>query len=919
LIYLLLASLLLAQDGDPTANRKPDESKAMLISTSNLGNVRYVMPSDNWRQSGFSTTGCSPACTVTLPAGISGIDVSNRSMYYVRIVEGKKSEIQLVTGGTYTAARGGTIQFTPKAIYTQALIGSASSGIQEAINEACGPPGSVYAANANAHIILPPTGAASGALPVYGTIFAHCSHSLIDGSGTLLSCSTRDRCMFMGDRLSSNHYGGLTVRGIAFTSTVAADGCQIASTQRMSNVVIITTASTCSTIRTGDTVNINFTDSLTYWGNHGPVTVSGTTITYPQTGADIAQASTPGTIAIENAAIEDNAMPGNIEDIKSSYVGGNAKFNQFIVEDDDEAATIRNLDADGSQSLTCDANHCGSYVYAVNSGAPVIWVDKANISPQCGGNGITALANNTTKITDSVIQGWAMWAENTQTLLGGYGGTTSENVYMEEGSGPCYHPYNPRDSGTVFSAAGIMWQGGPALNIQGGEQPGGHLPLFANTGTTQYNYYVIANDETTRVHSFPLFAGYALTNGSGTISGQFPRVPPQHAGDTVTYDILRMVPSATAAANKPDFPVKGLCSGGSMAVCGSIITKQAQCSGLVCRFTDTASASTASYTIPNTTWSVQLPFWPATILVNGNGGWGGPSPILADVEMNDVVDAANGLAYPRVYVRQCNYSDATSLGSDLAGVSGGAWKNCTSFGTNGTGTYGATVIENNGLAGVQGRLNFINTSPYGFFGVNAGHIITLVNSIPTSTLATAGFRPPASVNDTWIGLDVGGAYASAGLAFGAPISISNYIGTKGDNSSYLERLTATAKTFTVPVTTNRQIISRLPDGAPPFDVLSQTRVPNLTTGGNPVLKSCGTSTTCANRVLLNGTVVIGSVALNSGTATVTDLPFSNTSFICTTSDTTTETNRSKMVEASSTSAVVTGSGGDKIAYICGGN
>jgi len=46
-------------------------------------------------------------------------------------------------------------------------------------------------------------------------------------------------------------------------------------------------------------------------------------------------------------------------------------FNQFIVEDDDEAATIRGLDADGTQGITCTANHCGSYVYAANWGAPV--------------------------------------------------------------------------------------------------------------------------------------------------------------------------------------------------------------------------------------------------------------------------------------------------------------------------------------------------------------------------------------------------------------------------------------------------------------------------------------------------------------------------------------------------------------------
>ena len=73
--------------------------------------------------------------------------------------------------------------------------------------------------------------------------------------------------MFLGDQVNSNHYGGITVRGINFTSTVHADGCLILNTQRQTNVVTITTVSACSTIQTGDRVNINFTDNPTYWGN----------------------------------------------------------------------------------------------------------------------------------------------------------------------------------------------------------------------------------------------------------------------------------------------------------------------------------------------------------------------------------------------------------------------------------------------------------------------------------------------------------------------------------------------------------------------------------------------------------------------------------------------------------------------------
>jgi len=562
-------------------------------------------------------------------------------------------------------------------------------------------------------------------------------------------------------------------------------------------VVTITTASACSTIQSGDTVNINFTDNTAYWGNHGPVTVTGTSITYAQAAANLAPVSSPGTIAIENAAIEDNVMPGTIEDIKSSS-GGGGNFNQFIVEDDDEAATIRGLDADGSQQLTCDANHCGSYVYAANGGAPVIWLDKANISPQCGGNGVTVYNNNTVRITDSVIQGFGMWAENTQTLLGNYGGTDTTNVYMEEGAGPCPHPYNP-GSGSVFSAAGIIWGDGSSLNIHGGQQPAAHLPQFTCTGTcsgnTLYTYYVVVHDTTAGVSSFPLLAGYANTSGAGTISGQFPHVPGENPGDVVTYDVVRMSPTQGVPSSSTDFPSKGLCNGGSATACGSIVLAQAQCPGLVCSFTDTASANTSSYTTPASTWSVQLPFWPAALLIDGDNAFGSSSPVLADLEMSDVVDAANGVQYPRVMVQQCSFSDQE-------GTVGGAWKSCREFGTNAAG-YGASILYNTGVPAAQGRLNFMNGGAFnGSATINAGHIITLVNSIPLTTLATYGFRPPASPNDTYIGLDAGGLDTAAQLAFGAPVAISNYIGNTGDNSSYKERLTAAAKTFNVPVNIN---------------------------------------------------------------------------------------------------------------------
>src|SRR5258707_11237766 len=51
------------------------------------------------------------------------------------------------------------------------------------------------------------TGVQTCALPILEfrfLQFAHCSRALIEGNGTLLSCSTRDRCMVLGDLTNSN-------------------------------------------------------------------------------------------------------------------------------------------------------------------------------------------------------------------------------------------------------------------------------------------------------------------------------------------------------------------------------------------------------------------------------------------------------------------------------------------------------------------------------------------------------------------------------------------------------------------------------------------------------------------------------------------------------------------------------------------
>ncbi len=107
----------------------------------------------------------------------------------------------------------------------------------------------------------------------------------------------------------------------------------------------------------------------------------------------------------------------------------------------------------------------------------------------------------------------------------------------------------------------------------------------------------------------------------------------------------------------------------------------------------------------------------------------------------------------------------------------------TCLATNGNGNYQARLGQSDGLGGngppitpAKGRLIFEERADGDVF-TNPFHIITLNDSNIFKTLATSGYRPIADANDAYIGQDASnGAPSSVGISFGAPTSLSNYIG-----------------------------------------------------------------------------------------------------------------------------------------------
>ncbi len=121
-------------------------------------------------------------------------------------------------------------------------------------------------------------------------------------------------------------------------------------------------------------------------------------------------------------------------------------------------------------------------------------------------------------------------------------------------------------------------------------------------------------------------------------------------------------------------------------------------------------------------------------------------------------------------------------------------------------------------------------------GTGPGHIITLSDSNFQKTIASGNNRPTNDPEDAFIGYDQGdGNPANVGISVGAPKSISNYIGNAGDGNSWKERLTATQKSFAVPVIIESGSTLTVGSGSP----LSQMKIYSAkVTGASVPAQSC---------------------------------------------------------------------------------
>ena len=856
--------------------------------------ITYVTTALNWSQTISSPLTGGAQATVTLAPCPVGIDTTSGAGYDVLISGGGNSEAVSVMAGAgscTSGAQSGTIKFTPFFSYAAGYtIGSASSGIQETLNAACGTDATSWK-NGQCNVTIPANGPGypDHALNTYniaGTIHLHSNQSVINGYGVSLNCTGRGACLQVGDLAQSNNYTNNAVLGLSFrspanlSSSPAFAGVAITQTQRLSQVATITTA-TPHGFRFGDMVTILFTDNNAYWGDAVVTAVpSSTTFQYAHTGGDIAAQVTPGAVALAYVAILDNAVNTNLTDISYDKVGENGAFNNFFDFWDDENATIEHFN-NNAISLNNSANWTGSFVFAAgNQGAshqiaPVITLRDSSITANYS-NGLTVYNSNGIYVENTVLQATGPWQVYSSNSTGNYQGAYLKNIYSE--SGPQMNPLSPAHSpfpgtGVAGLIAGAS-SGAAVFAVAGSGGPQGWFAT-GGSGSVSYSYFVVAKDTTAGTQTSPMQVLNYSSTGSDAIAVRWPRIA--NGTDVIKYDLIRM---ATPAGVGGTYPYAGGCGGGSTAACGSIATNLAQCSGLVCSYTDNGATVSANYSILQGNYAGNLTFWPGSIVTENKS-------VSVDVEASNVVGV--GLAgNPAQVANQCTFWGATSPGG---------YTDCHGSVTspnNAVPNQTATLMTDGASAGrgmslSKGRLNF-STSPSA--SLQPHHIITLVDSQPGLTRSTWGYRPAASATDTWIGTDVasGGVGPNQGqLAFGSPISITNYIAATGDgvHANWLERLTATLKEVNVPVKFDQSVtVSSLADGClnVASGVIGSTGAPCGSGGGGGAVSSVfgrtGAVVAAAGDYTVaqvTGAAADASVVHNAGTETIGGAKtFSNT-------------------------------------------
>lgn len=485
----------------------------------------------------------------------------------------------------------------------------------------------------------------------------------------------------------------------------------------------------------------------------------------------------PGVSGGKYIAVEDNANQTTIANLSTAKSPvANGSFGSLIQVDNDQAATIVGLATYLSPWSRCDLSFCSTAVIGPGKGnSGVLWIKNSTLSLGCAANGIDNQDANTLHLSDVVLEAYPQFGIRSRTTYGNVPAALMTNVYEEVGN--CV---NLRGTGT----AGAIMENGNATGT-GVTGPVGKLPLFDNSGPMQLNYAIVVHSST--MGTSPVYAaGYALSNGASPF-----KVLWEQIGNSgiVTYDLLQ----TTGGSASAPFGT------GAFAVATGI--PASECANQICSFVVDPLLTPSQYTVvTDTPYWVSLKMWPGNLILTTasdyeNTGGGTPTFYFTDLlTIGGIVNSAGAIA-PSVFAQVCGSQSAKSSSVWIQCLGGDAVSNDNPAIT-------ATILQlfgnGGGEEGLKGRL-ILEGDPSR--ALAATHAFTVLDSNPAKTMAVPTNRPTWDATDTYIGFDQPTAVTApyAQLSLGSPVSISNYIGNDGDNVSWGERLTKTAKVFQVPV------------------------------------------------------------------------------------------------------------------------
>ncbi len=493
----------------------------------------------------------------------------------------------------------------------------------------------------------------------------------------------------------------------------------------------------------------------------------------------------PMMVAGTKPFIEVNGQQTRIFNVSTRWPPQGGSFGSYVQVDDDQAFLLDGLEtALGGSALTCNPTYCGAFISApgpFNHWSAVGWLKNLNISLQCAGKGVEWLSGNSLKISDSVIQGWSVFGVRVSNQRGGYSGLIVDNVYFEASPACKQHsPYGNVGSAAIIAEGAQVKISGLTANSATGVYPN----WGADKGPHDWLYWVVPVS-TQFGDGVPLPGGYARTDGSSKITGIFPKIPGASG-----YKIL-----------KRDWDGGSLPQPYPQGTGNFLLTtvQQSSCAALTCSFTDNGGSlskySNAGESATSHVYMPRLDFWPGAIVLSPGEDVSSERYMIPNLMLQ-----ADVLKVGAIVTTQPAWAiagEATTIVGSPSSPPAAA--NIEALHTNGLGPFpGATIMTASNVpqqspTGHKGRLNF------GYRGQAGGFtpVITLADSNWGKTWATSGHRPPADAND----LDLGYEGNIDTLYSRAQNATRTYIGKIPDGKPQ-EDLTASAKTFNVPVTIN---------------------------------------------------------------------------------------------------------------------